>query len=550
MGSKVSIKATLVFAVVMAAISCTEKITGSVDVIPCPQEVRFSGGSFCIKGADFSCDKHFDAKIAGDIDRFAESLSNATGEESIFYGYKKNADVFFKYDENVPAENYVMDIRRNRLIVKASDLNGVVYAIETIRQLLPVSVYSGRSDHDADWTLPCGEIVDGPRFTYRGLMLDVARHFFSVAEIKKILDIMAMHKLNRLHWHLTDDQGWRIEINKYPELTEIGAYRDGTMLGKQWGTDDGIRYGGFYTQDDIREIVSYASYRGISIIPEIDLPGHMLAALATYPDLGCTGGPYKVWNRWGVSEDVLCVGKEGTMEFIEDVLKEIMQLFPSEYIHIGGDECPKDRWKTCLSCQSKIKELGLQSDEKHPAEYYLQSYVTERVGNFLAKHGRKLIGWDEILEGKLADGATVMSWRGSDGGMEAASIGHDAIMTPNSHMYFDYYQAENTEDEPLAIGGYIPVEKVYSYEPILDEAMKKHVLGVQANVWTEYITTYSHLEYMLLPRLAALSEVQWCRPEIKDWDRFFTSLHHISDIYDELDYNYAETVFSAGKNEY
>ena len=354
--------------------------------------------------------------------------------------------------------------------------------------------------------------------------------------------------MNTLHWHLTDDQGWRIEIKKYPKLTEIGAYRDKTLIG-HLNDDKGYdytRYGGFYTQDDIREVVEYAASKGVTVIPEVDLPGHMLAALAAYPEYGCTGGPYEVWGRWGVSEDVLCAGKEETFEFLEGVLTEVMELFPSEYIHIGGDESPKVRWEKCPACQARIKELGLKDGEKYSAEHYLQSYVTARVERFLNSHGRKIIGWDEILEGDLAPGATVMSWRGVEGGLQAAKLGHDAIMTPSTHFYFDYCQSDTPENEPLGIGGYIPVEKCYSYEPFTPEMTddeKGHILGVQANLWTEYIKTTDHLEYMLLPRAAALSEVQWCLPENKSYERFLKSMKHYAEIYDALGYNYAKHIF-------
>ena len=307
---------------------------------------------------------------------------------------------------------------------------------------------------------------------------------------------------------------------------------------------DGTPYGEglFYTQDQIREVIAYAAARGITVIPEIDLPGHMVAALACYPELGCTSGPYEVWPMWGVADDVLCPGNEKTFEFIENVLSEVADLFPSEYIHIGGDECPKVRWEKCPKCQARIKALGLEADERHSAEYLLQSYVTERVEAFLATRGKRIIGWDEILEGKLAPDATVMSWRGISGGLEAARLGHDAIMTPNSYLYFDYYQSENQDAEPLAIGGYLPVSKVYSYEPFeegMTEEEKSHIIGVQANLWTEYITTESQLEYMLLPRLAALSEVQWCQPQNKNWERFEDCVDDVCDIYDQMGYNYA-----------
>jgi hexosaminidase len=369
--------------------------------------------------------------------------------------------------------------------------------------------------------------------------------------VKKYIDIMAIHKLNVLHWHLTDDQGWRLEIKKYPQLTEHGAIRKQTIIGH--GRDrkgyDNTPYGeGFYyTQDQVKEIIDYAAAKGIEIIPEIDLPGHMLAALACFPELGCTGGPYDVWGRWGIADDVLCVGKEETMKFLEDVLAEVADLFPSEYVHIGGDECPKVRWETCPHCQAKIAELGLKDDDKHKAEHYLQSYVTNRMEQFLSTKGKKIIGWDEILEGEIAPNATVMSWRGVEGGLEAVRMGHDAIMVPYTHLYLDYYQSKDKENEPLAIGGYVPVELVYSFEPFTEDMTdeeKSHILGIQANLWTEYIPTDAQLEYMLLPRLSALSEIQWCEPENKDYERFLGNMESMRKIYDILGYNYAKHIFT------
>ena len=429
--------------------------------------------------------------------------------------------------------------------VRASQFPGFLYALQSFEQLLPAAVYGTEPAPDAAWEVPCVKIADAPRFAYRGMHLDVARHFFSVDEVKRYIDVMAIHKLNTLHWHLTDDQGWRIEIKRYPELTAVGSIRKATVVRKEWGTYDGTPYGGFYTQDEIRDVVKYAADRGVTVIPEIDLPGHMLAALTAYPELGCTGGPYEVWGRWGVADDVLCPGREKTFEFLEGVLTEVMELFPSEYIHIGGDECPKVRWEKCPRCQTKIRQLGLKDDGEHTAEHYLQSYVTDRIGKFLAQHGRRIIGWDEILEGRAPSDAVVMSWRGSEGGIAAAKLGHDVIMTPNSHFYFDYYQSLDTDAEPFGIGGYIPMEQVYSYDPAFPELtpeQQKHILGVQANLWTEYVLSDEHLEYMLLPRLAALSEVQWCLPETKDWNRFIGSFR-MDKIYSQLGYEFAKHIF-------
>ena len=358
--------------------------------------------------------------------------------------------------------------------------------------------------------------------------------------------MIALHNMNKFHWHLTEDQGWRIEIKKYPRLTEVGAWRSETVIGHNTGKFDGKPHGGFYTQDEIRDIVKYAQERYVTIIPEIDLPGHMLAALASYPELGCTGGPYEVEKSWGVFDDVLCAGREKTYTFLEDVLTEVCELFPSKYIHIGGDESPKVRWEKCPDCQAKIKELGLKDDKKHKKEFYLQSYVMERMEKFLNDKGRRIIGWDEILEGKLAPNATVMSWRGEAGGIEAARMGHDVIMTPNSYLYFDYYQTTDTKNEPDAIGGYVPIELVYSYEPMSKEltpAEQKFVLGAQANIWTEYIPTTQQVEYMAMPRIAALADVQWTQPDKKNYAHFLKRIPQLLRLYDFLDYNYATHLY-------
>ena len=532
----------------MNFISCTPKAEADLDIVPYPFSVESGRGVFEIAGADFYVDPSLGERTMKAVDDFRLLLSGASGDESLLSEGKSGASVVFLLDSTLGKEEYNLDVTQRKVVVKSSDLNGAVYAIETIKQLLPVEIYKNSPAENVSWTIPCVKIHDRPRFAYRGLHMDPSRHFFEVDEVKRYIDIIVLHKMNTLHWHLTDDQGWRIEIRKYPKLTEIGAYRDKTLIG-HLNDDKGYdytRYGGFYTQDDIREVVEYAASKGVTVIPEIDLPGHMLAALAAYPEYGCTGGPYEVWGRWGVSEDVLCAGKEETFEFLEGVLTEVMELFPSEYIHIGGDESPKVRWEKCPACQARIKELGLKDGEKYSAEHYLQSYVTARVERFLKSHGRKIIGWDEILEGDLAPGATVMSWRGVEGGLQAAKLGHDAIMTPSTHFYFDYCQSDTPENEPLGIGGYIPVEKCYSYEPFTPEMTdgeKGHILGVQANLWTEYIKTPEHLEYMLLPRAAALSEVQWCAPENKSYERFLKSMKHYADIYDALGYNYAKHIF-------
>jgi len=522
--------------------------TRSYDLIPYPNSLEPRSGEFHAAGAPFTCDPQLDEAARKAVGHFAEQLEATSGQPSEVSAGDSAAEGFlFLYDSLQPAEGYGLDVTRRLVTVRASSQRGVLYAIQTMKQLLPVAIYGeGPAAETVAWTMPCLRIEDAPRFAYRGQHLDVSRHFFPVDEVKRVIDIMALHKLNTLHWHLTEDQGWRIEIKRYPKLTEFGSKRKGTMIEKQWGSCDNVPYGGYYTQDEIREVVAYAAARGITVVPEIDLPGHMLAALACYPELGCTGGPYEVETGWGVFEDVLCPGKEKTFEFLENVLTEVMELFPSEYIHIGGDECPKTRWEKCPACQARIKALGLKDDDRHSAEHYLQSYVTARIEKFLNEHGRRIIGWDEILEGELAPNATVMSWRGTEGGIYAAKMGHDAIMTPTTYCYLDYCQASDPENEPLNIGGYVPVEKLYSYEPVPDSLVNdygKYIIGVQANLWTEYIPTNEQLEYMLLPRVAALSEVQWCDRGTRKWPRFAQALPHMLQIYDRMGLNYATTVF-------
>ena len=532
-------------ALMTAAVGCNN--TGQeLAIIPYPNYVETHCGTFTASGAEFHCRPEIGDREKELISGFASRLSLVTGNDSRMTEGDGGNGFIFMTDSSLPAEGYEIDITKKKATVKASSFNGFIYAIETLKQMLPVAVYGEAEAAGEDWSLPCVTIKDAPRFSYRGQHIDVARHFFSTDEMKKVIDMMCIHKMNTLHWHLTDDQGWRIEIKKYPRLTEVGSIRKGTVVQKNWDQYDGIPYGGYYTQEQIKDVIDYAASKGITIIPEIDLPGHMLAALTAYPDLGCTGGPYEVWGRWGVADDVLCAGKEKTMLFLEDVLSEVADLFPSEYIHIGGDECPKVRWEKCPVCQAKIKELGLSDTGEYTAEHYLQSYVMERMEKFLAGKGKRIIGWDEILEGTPGPDATIMSWRGSEGGIKASKMGHDVIMTPNSHFYFDYYQAPDPSTEPFGIGGYVPIEKVYSYEPFtedMDENARKHILGVQANLWTEYILDNAHLEYMLYPRQAALAEVQWCRPETKDWDRFLSSLTHEVAIYDLLGYNFATTAF-------
>ena len=431
-------------------------------------------------------------------------------------------------------EGYSITVTARGVEIGGKTPAGVFQGIQTLRKSLPVGKASMV-------TLPAAQVASSPRFGYRGMHLDCVRHFFGLETVKRYIDIMALHGLNRLHWHLTDDQGWRIEIKKYPRLTEVGGWRNGTTLGHNSPVNDGIRYGGYYTQDEIRDIVQYASQRYITIIPEVDMPGHMVAALTAYPELGCTGGPYEVWGRWGVADDILCVGKDHTLQFVKDVLDEVMQLFPSMYIHIGGDESPRVRWQECSLCQQRISDLGLKAREKQSNEALLQGWFTTQVQNYLAQHGKSIIGWDELLGCDVDPSATIMSWRGAEPGAQGAMLGHDVIMTPVGPLYFDYYQTSETWNEPMAFGGCNTLKKVYDFEPVsaqLSAEERHHIIGVQANLWTEYVTCEPQLQYQLLPRLAALSEVQWLQPEGKDYSDFKSRLPHLVDIYKHYGWAY------------
>ena len=536
----------------LSIISCKrQNAPNTYSVIPYPNSLVPEEGSFAFnKKTKMICTSSLDSASQEVVRNFSALLNNVAGLKTECIVDEEKSDkniVFFDLDTSIADEGYSLDIDPSKIIIKASSAAGFYYAVQSLKQLLPIAVYGDKESVSVEkWEVPCAHIDDAPRFSYRGMHLDVARHFFSVDEVKRYIDLLAMHKLNVFHWHLTDDQGWRIEIKKYPKLTEIGSIRKYTMVEKNFDQYDNTPYGGYYTQDQIRDIVNYAKERFITIIPEVDLPGHMVAALASYPSLGCTGGPYEVQGVWGVHPDVLCAGKEETYEFVTDVLSEVIELFPSRYIHIGGDECPKDRWKKCPLCQARIRKLGLKTDKEHTAEERLQSYFMTRVEKFLNENNRQIIGWDEILEGGAAPNATVMSWRGTDGGVQAAKLRHNVVMTPNTYLYFDYYQSEDTQTEPLAIGSYVPLERVYDFEPVpdtLDNDSKKYILGAQANLWTEYISDFKQVEYMLLPRLDALSEVQWTQPENKNWVNFLDRLQHNIQVYDLKGYNYGKHIF-------
>ncbi len=431
-------------------------------------------------------------------------------------------------------EGYSILITTKGVEISGQSPAGVFFGMQMLRKSLPIATVK-------EILMPAAQIKSSPRFGYRGMHLDCVRHFFSVETVKRYIDIMALHGMNRLHWHLTDDQGWRVEIKKYPRLAEVGGWRNGTTLGHNSPVNDGIRYGGYYTQDQIRDIVRYAADRYITIIPEIDMPGHMVAALTAYPELGCTGGPYEVWGMWGVHDDILCVGKDHTLEFVKDVLNEVMQLFPSEYIHIGGDESPRVRWQECPLCQQRIKDEGIRAEGKQTAEARLQGWFTTQIQHYLAQHGKRIIGWDELLGCAVDTTATIMSWTGAEPGARGAMLGHDVIMTPNTPMYFDHYQTKSYWNEPTAFGGCATLKMVYDFEPVasnLPADKRRHILGVQANLWTEYITCQPQIQYLVLPRMAALAELQWLQPEEKDYNDFKARLPRLVEMYKHYNWTY------------
>jgi len=501
------------------------KTSSDVSIIPEPYELEVSSGYFTItERTQIFVDsdnprvrevaKYFVDQFSS-VSGYSVEINNSSGSDN-----SKNKIIFTdrNLDSSLGDEGYSLKSSGDKIILTGTP-HGLFYGVQTLFQLLPKEIFSTNTVANFDWSIPSVEIKDTPRFKWRGMHLDVGRHMFPVSFIKKYINYIAMHKLNTFHWHLTEDQGWRIEIKKYPRLTEIGAWRSGTQV-KKTQEVDGNRYGGFYTQDEIKEVVKYAEERFITVVPEIEMPGHSVAALTSYPELSCTGGPFEVRTRWGIDDDIYCAGNEETFTFLENVLTEVLELFPSKYIHIGGDEAPKARWKKCVKCQRRIKKEGLKD------EHELQSYFITRIEKFLNSKGRQIIGWDEILEGGLAPNAAVMSWRGIEGGISAAKQKHNVVMSPTDYCYFDYYEGK-PENEPLAIGGFLPLKKVYSYEPIpaeLSADEQKYIMGVQANQWTEYIATPELAEYMTLPRLCALAEVAWSPKEKRDLDNFLDKM--------------------------
>ena len=525
--------------------ACSEKRTLNSDyeIIPKPLDVNCKGdASFLLKDGVAVIYPENNRKMQDNAEFLVDYVERQTGVKLTSHaGMPVDGAICLTLDlSDDNAEAYKLIVNDKRVCISGASEAGVFYGIQTLRKSLPVA-------QDINVNLSAVEIYDKPRFAYRGAMLDVARHFYTVDEVKTFIDMLALHNINRFHWHLTDDQGWRIEIKKYPKLMSVASERKETVVGRWYsGIYDGKPYGGYYTQDELRDVIDYAAKRHITIIPEVDLPGHMQAALTAYPELGCTGGPYEVRTIWGVSQDVLCVGNDFTLQFVKDVLSEVADIFPSEYIHIGGDECPKVRWEKCPKCQERIKSLGLKSDAKHTKEQRLQSYMIQEAAKYLKEKGKRIIGWTEILEGGLVPDATLMSWIGESGGIEAAHQHHDVIMTPNTYLYFDYYQSKKVEDEPLAIGGYLPIEKTYNYEPMPKELTKEeqqYIKGVPANLWTEYIPVFSQVQYMVLPRLGAAAEVQWTDPSKKDYKDFLRRVPHLVAVYDCYGWNCATHVY-------
>lgn len=530
----------------LLAVACNKRVVADYNVIPQVQNLSVKDGDVYV--FDSSRKLVYDNQDSRrSLELFAQDLEELVGiRPSVAAGTSEDAkgNVYFTLGlQDGRKEAYSINVSSDGILVQAVTPEGIYRATRTLLK-------SVGTEKTSSVEFPSAEVSDWPRFGYRGLMLDVSRHFSDVEMVKRTIDMLALHQLNIFHWHLTDDQGWRIEIKSHPELTEVGAWRDDTVVGRYLGgTDyptDGKRHGGFYTQEQIREIVAYAKERYIEIIPEIDLPGHTSAVLAAYPQLGCEDKEYKVANRWGVIRDVLCAGNPASLDLFKDIMDEVCELFPGKYIHLGGDECVKERWKACPKCQKKIKELGLKDGSRYSKEDYLQSWFMGEVASFVQSKGKRVIGWDEILEGVPMDDSVIMSWRGTEGGITAAKMGHDVVMTPTSDMYFDQSQTLASQLEEIPVGGFINVMKVYSYEPLpasLTPEQQKHILGCQANVWCEYMPEERIRQYQILPRLAALSEVQWTMPERKNYKDFLKRLPKMLSIYDHYGYNYAKHIF-------
>ena len=524
------------------AMAADDNRVADYNVIPLPQEVTLTQkGAFVLTGATPIVYPEGDEQLKKDAQFLSDYIADVTALRLTTTSAKVKNAITLRLNKKVQSkEGYVITVDKKGVVIEGATAAGVFYGVQTLRKSIPVDKSL------TEVTLPAVVVKDAPRFGYRGVMLDCARHYFPVKFVKQFIDLIAMHNMNVFHWHLTDDQGWRIEVKKYPDLAKIGSVREKTVLGHNSDVFDDTPYGGYYTQEEAREIVKYAADRFTTVIPEIDMPGHMIAALAAYPDMGCTGGPYKVCQIWGVMPDVLCLGNEKTYQFCEDVLSEMMDIFPSEYIHLGGDETPNVRWKECPKCKALMAKENLTPGK-------LQGYFTNRIEKFVNSKGRRIIGWDEILDGDINQSATIMSWRGTAPGARGAKMGHDVIMSPSSHVYFDYYQTRQGEsqwEEPLLIGGNLPIERTYSLEPVpegADAETTSHIIGVQGNLWTEYIAGPSLAEYQVLPRMGALSEVQWRPQGQKDFENYKVRQTRMLKLYDAYGLIYAKHMWKRDK---
>ena len=524
------------------AMAADDNRVADYNVIPLPQEVTLTQkGAFVLTGATPIVYPEGDEQLKNDAQFLSDYIADVTALRLTTTSAKVKNAITLRLNKKVQSkEGYVITVDKKGVVIEGATAAGVFYGVQTLRKSIPVDKSL------TEVTLPGVVLKDAPRFGYRGVMLDCARHYFPVKFVKQFIDLIAMHNMNVFHWHLPDDQGWRIEVKKYPGLAKIGSVREKTVLGHNSDVFDDTPYGGYYTQEEAREIVKYAADRFITVIPEIDMPGHMIAALAAYPDMGCTGGPYKVCQIWGIMPDVLCLGNEKTYQFCEDVLSEMMDIFPSEYIHLGGDETPNVRWKECPKCKALMAKENLTPGK-------LQGYFTNRIEKFVNSKGRRIIGWDEILDGDINQSATIMSWRGTAPGARGAKMGHDVIMSPSSHVYFDYYQTRQGEsqwEEPLLIGGNLPIERTYSLEPVpegADAETASHIIGVQGNLWTEYIAGPSLAEYQVLPRMGALSEVQWRPQGQKDFENYKVRQTRMLKLYDAYGLVYAKHMWKRDK---
>lgn len=517
-GKIITLVATGLAALICVNSAKAENVAKQVAIVPAPTSITYEK-----QGPALAADYKIVAKSA-ELAGLCQTFREVAGE-------MKMPKITLKLKKELAEEEYILESRKKGVTIYGGSSKGVWWGLQTLLQIAAQS--EGR--------MPGLTVCDKPEFAYRGAMLDCSRHFFSVDDVKRWIDAVNLHKINVFHWHLTDDQGWRVEIKKYPLLTEVGAWRDSTLIGKT-KQYDGKRYGGFYSQEEMKDIVAYAAARQMTIIPEIEMPGHSMGILAAYPNLGCTGEGYKVWTRWGISKDILCAGNPEVIPMLKDILDEVCEIFPSEFIHIGGDEAPRANWKTCPKCQALMKEKGFTQEAQ------LQTMINEEIERHLASKGRRIIGWDEILEGGASQSAVVMSWRGAKGGIAAAKKGNDVVMAPNSHFYLDYYQTKNRAEngEPLAIGGHLPLRKCYSFDPFdqLDEEQSKHILGIQANTWCEYIETMDHVIHMDFPRIAALSDINWSNSRRTSYEEFVERVRAaLLPIYEARGYNYSDYAF-------